>query len=69
MPFGCEFFIGACVFLHVAKFTYLREALTARFIAKGIPEPLFCETSIDTDSHAFLLYVHPESGESIGSDI
>lgn len=24
-------------------FTYLREALTARFIAKGIPEPLFME--------------------------
>ena len=30
----------------------LREALTARFILKGIPEPLFVERVGDTDSHA-----------------
>ena len=33
----------------------MREALTARFIAKGIPEPLYVGRVADTDSHAFLL--------------
>ena len=37
MPFECEYI----VYLREGgiMFTYLREALTARFILKGIPEP------------------------------
>ena len=49
----------------MCRFTYLREALTARFIAKGIPEPLYVRRVEDTGSHAFFALT-PESGESIG---
>lgn len=48
-------------------FTYLREALTARFILKGIPEPQFVERVEDTDSHAFLFYIKRRRGEARGT--
>ena len=38
MPFRCELYPHNQACVH-ALFTYLREALTARFIVKGIPEP------------------------------
>ena len=34
----------------------LREALTARFILKGIPEPLNVGRAGDTDSHALFFF-------------
>ena len=36
----------------------MREALTARFILKGIPEPLNVGRVGDTDSHAFCVYIN-----------
>ena len=48
MPFVSEYIAD----IHIC----LREALTARFILKGIPEPLFCDTGGDIDSHAFPIY-------------
>ena len=64
MPFDCEFD------LHISlcePFAYLREALTARFIVKGIPEPL-CVGRVEIQTLTlFLLYnFTAKSGESIG---
>ena len=48
-------------------FTYLREALTARFIVKGIPEPLFVRRVVIQTLTLFFLYLSKaESGESGG---
>lgn len=46
---------GCLSLVYINRYSHnLREALAARFIPKGIPEPPCVRRVEDTDSHAFL---------------
>ena len=62
MPFEMWIPVGDILSLHLHIFAW---GSTARFILKGIPEPLFCGTSSDTDSHAFV-FINCQGGEARG---